>query len=152
MQEKLNKLLISKRKKYITLTLDNYKDETSFLNELATQINNGADTIEIKVTNKTTKEILSLTRKARELTAIFNALLIIHDRIDIAKLVNADGINLDINSMSIKDAILLTEKTMLIGYTLTTENEFCTPQINETDFIVTPKIIDNIAIHQFINK
>lgn len=152
MNSKLNKYLISTKKFFEEICIDNNTEENEFLDNLASLLNNGADIIELNGTNISTKKFLNLAQKARELSAIFNALLFIFDRVDIARLIDADGVITNKNSMPITSIIKLTEKNMLIGYKISDKTDFQTIEKEAVDFIVSPENYKNSKIKIFIQK
>ncbi len=137
MKSNLNKYLLNKRSKYILLkTSEEDIEENDFLDKLAEILKNGTDIIEIRFCGNNTKKKLQLGKKIRELTAIFGSLLIIYDRVDIAKLLKADGVLLDSKSMSIQEAYTLTEGAMLLGYQSDNEEELLEAIKAEADYLV----------------
>lgn len=150
MISKFNEILLSKRNKYKILTDSDYKSETDFLNLAADILSSGADIIELRLLKQPTNVLLSVARKLRELSSYFNALLIIYDRIDIAKIVNADGIMLDGLSFTHNDANKLIENSMMIGYDATNSNLL--NNISKCDFILANDDIKDINTKLFIIK
>ncbi len=149
MASKLNRFLLEKKKIYKTVDLKEFSTENGFLNEVAKLLEEGADIIELKSPNATAFELLGIGKKLRVLTAQFDALLIIYDRVDIAKLIESDGVSLDKNSMPVKDAVLLTENSMLIGFQADNEEVATIAQNEDADYLVVQKAFTELDIHQF---
>ena len=84
------------------------------------------------------------------LTAVFGALFIISDRIDIAKILDADGVILDKTGMSIADAQKLIEGGMLLGYFVSPNEDIKQLKDNDLDFIVVQEKTNTIEIKTFI--
>lgn len=116
MTTKFNSILLRDKNSYYILDDSKFINETAFLNNIAEVLNSGVDVLELKFQNLSSKEILSIVKKARELCSYFDALLVIFDRIDIAKLAEADGIVLNSNTISPNEAKKLVEDAMLIGF------------------------------------
>jgi len=111
-------------------------------NEIYFSINNDIDTIANVLKNnikiiilaqykQNDKYFLSEANKIRQLCAYYESLLIIHSRCDIAKIIDADGIYLNKNSIDIINAINILGKDKLYG---TFEN--CKNNIELSDFTI----------------
>ena len=85
---------------------------------------------------------MSIVKKARELCSYFDALLVIFDRIDIAKLAEADGVVLNNDTISPIDAKKLVEDGMLIGYEYFLDNTSVDLQDKNIDFVVAKSEIN----------
>ena len=134
---KVNKILLEKRQKYATIKSSDFKSEDELLNRSAEIMNSGADIIEFSGKTLSDQEFLRTAKKLRDLSGVFNALLVISDRIDIAKLSNADGVVLDKNSITIFDGKKLTEGHILLGYKVCGDNLPNENELNELDFVVS---------------
>ena len=137
MKNKLNKLLLKDKKTYKVCILENTEKENEFLNETAKILKDSTDVIEFDGTKLNSKDYLSVAKKLRDLCGVFNALLIIKDRIDIAKLSNAEGIALDIHSIPPQEAHKLSEDILLLGYHVQCKNSQNENEHELLDFIVS---------------
>lgn len=107
MDEKLRKHIINykirnREKRFVA----NFTDKTNidkYLDNLAKELNNGADLIIFK-TSANTGISLEAAKKAKLLAGEFDATFLIYDRADIAFLTEADGILLDEKSLKETDA------------------------------------------------
>ncbi len=81
-------------------------------------------------------KLLTLARQMRELTARYNAKLLINDRVDIALLSEADGVHLGHGSMPPDAARRLLGTQRLIGVSTHTLSEAREAEANGADFIV----------------
>ena len=79
-----------------------FKSDDEFLDRVALALKNGVDIIQLREKSRPAKEIIELGYKIRELASNFNALFIVNDRIDIAKIVKADGVHLGQDDISLK--------------------------------------------------
>ena len=77
--------------------------------------------------------MISTAFKLRQLSSIYETILIIYDRIDVALISNADGILLDKDSFNYTQATKLIENDKYIGFILSEMSE----DIDNYDFIVT---------------
>jgi len=64
----------------------------------------GVKAVQLREKDLTTDQLLSYAKKLRQLTRNYNAALIINDRIDIAKSVDAEGVHLTETSVSVREA------------------------------------------------
>ena len=71
--------------------------------------------IQLREKDLTGKELLTLARELRELTRQYGSKLLINDRIDIALAVDADGVHLGHQSISVQDARRAFESSSMIG-------------------------------------
>jgi len=137
MTTKFQSMLMSNKNTYKIVDDTDFIAETSFLNSIAGILNSGVDVLELKFNHLSSAEILSVSQKTRELCSYFNSLLIIFDRIDIAKLVEADGVALNFNTISPIVAKKLIEDALLIGFELYDINDLASVSNSEIDFFVS---------------
>ncbi len=78
------------------------------------QIRGGADVIQLREKHRTKREILEIGLKLREITRRYDVLFIVNDDIDIALIVDADGVHLGQDDIPIEYARPLM-KDRLIG-------------------------------------
>ena len=150
MNNKFNKILLEKKNNYISVNAKDYISENDLLNKAAEKLNNGVDILEFRGENLTSSNFLSTALKLRELTALFNSLLIIYDRIDIAKLVKADGILLSKNTIDILQAKKLIENDYLAGFYCERKEETDSLQTEYYDFVVSKEQLENITIKNYV--
>ena len=148
MSTKLQKLVLKDKKSYKTFILSDINCENTFLNEVGNALKAGIDVVEFDGNRLSSKAFLSTGKKLRDLSGVFNALLIIKDRIDIAKLVGADGVTLYENSIPISEAHKLVEENLLIGFHAQEETILDEQELSLLSFIISDKPI-NTDIKQF---
>jgi thiamine-phosphate pyrophosphorylase len=103
----------------------------------------GVKAIQLREKDLSTRELLDLAYRMRELTTSYNAKLFINDRADIAMCVNADGVHLGQNSMpvnAVKKAVYESRIThhasrFLIGVSTHNLGEALTEEREGADFI-----------------
>jgi thiamine-phosphate pyrophosphorylase len=119
MFEELSKKIKAKRlqDKKLYLVTDRSKFETvdSFLNAVAAALKGGVQIVQLREKNSTAKEFIQIARKVKELCALYDAIFIINDRVDIAHIVGADGIHLGQDDIDIKSARHLLGKDIIVG-------------------------------------
>ncbi len=104
----------------------------------------GIKAIQLREKDLSTRELLDIAYKMRELTSKYNAMLFVNDRVDIALAVNADGVHLTQSSMPtyavrkiLKDNSSRKNgaKTSLVGISTHNINEAKDAEKEGADFI-----------------
>ena len=150
MTTKFNSILLSNKNNYKIIDDGEFVDETAFLNKIANCLNTGVDVLELKFKNLSSKDIMSVCKKSRELCSYFGALMLIFDRVDIAKLVEADGVVLDAKSIAPVDAKKLVENTLLIGFESFADDRSVNLEDKDVDFIVSKKLHNDLTKKVFV--
>jgi thiamine-phosphate pyrophosphorylase len=75
----------------------------------------GADVIQLREKGLPDRELLSRAREVREWTRMAGILFMVNDRPDMARLVDADGVHLGQDDLSVKDARRIVGPDLLIG-------------------------------------
>lgn len=142
MANKINKLLLKNKKNYQIITFGENLTENEFLNNVGISVKSGAEIIEYRWENKTGKQILSTGKKLRDLMGALGGLLIVFDRIDIAKLINADGIALDNDTIAPNEAYKLSEGKFLLGFHVENNENLSCENEKLIDYLVSDKAIN----------
>lgn len=95
----------------------------------------GAKILQYREKNKKKGEILKEALELKKLTSKFNALFIINDYIDIALLVDADGVHLGQKDLPLKEARKLLGENKIIGISANTFEEAKEAELNGADYI-----------------
>ena len=95
-------------------------------------------------------KIIEHGKRIRELCSIYNALFIVHDRLDVAKIVHADGVFLPKNGINAKIAKDFFENNIIIGTCIDNKTEISENELDKFDYIICNKIEpNNLQIHSF---
>lgn len=86
-----------------------------WLDTAAAALRGGATCLQLREKELTDGELLARARRLRELTASHNALLIINDRPDIARLCGADGVHVGQDDLSVREARAILGAERLVG-------------------------------------
>lgn len=78
----------------------------------------GADVLQLREKMLADRDLLQRAKQLREMTRRFDALLIVNDRPDIARLAGADGVHLGEDDLSLAQARQIAGPTVLIGRTV----------------------------------
>jgi len=131
----IKKYLLDKRKLYLVTNSDAFKSDDEFLDRVALALKNGVYIIQLREKNRPAKEIIELGYKIRELSSNFNALFIVNDRIDIAKIVKADGVHLGQDDISLKAAREILGDEFIIGISTHCPDDAIKAQEGGADYI-----------------
>ena len=146
---KINKLRLANRTKYLIVNLENFKTIDELLDKIAYELENGTDIVQINEILNNAQKTIIIGKKLRELCSIYNVLLIMKSRIDIAQIIEADGIFLEKNDISIHNAKELVNETMIFGTKSDTENEINDTITNNFDYVITKENTNIASISHF---
>lgn len=115
LSSKLNKIRLQDKNLYLVTSSDNFDNDEDFLNAVAASLKGGVQLLQLREKNHNAKRTIELGKKLRELTSIYDCIFIINDRIDIAQIVEADGVHLGQDDVDIKTARQILGDKMIIG-------------------------------------
>jgi len=95
----------------------------------------GVQAVQLREKDLPDKELLELARSLRQVTTEFGAKLLINRRIDICQAVNADGVHLGAEGVSITEAKQLLSERQLIGYSAHSMEEACAAEADGAHFV-----------------
>ena len=94
--------------------------EEEFLHRAERALMGGVTLMQLREKNKTTREYISLAKKVHALAQKYAVPLIIDDRVDVALAVDAEGVHLGAEDMTIADARRILGEGKIIGATAKT--------------------------------
>ncbi len=106
-----------------------------FINAVEDALKAGVKAVQLREKDLPTRELLALSYRFRELTARYNAVLFINDRLDIAMSVDADGVHLGQSSIPVYAVRNVVNKRLKIGVSTHNLEEALTAQREGADFI-----------------
>ena len=95
----------------------------------------GASLIELREKEMPDGECLALARALRELTRDAGALLIVNDRVDVARAADADGVHLGLDDLPIEEARRVLGPSKLVGLTAHSIDELTDAERRGADYI-----------------
>ena len=95
-------------------------EEEEFLRRVEEALEGGATILQLREKNKTTREYITLAEKVHALTKRYNVPLIIDDRVDVALAVDAEGVHLGAEDMTIAQARKILGEDKFSGATAKT--------------------------------
>lgn len=109
------KIFLNDKKLYLVTNSDNFESDEIFLDKVALSIKSGVDIVQLREKNTTSKRFIYLAQRIRELTSHFGAAFIVNDRVDIAKIANADGVHLGQDDIPVSYAREILGDNAIIG-------------------------------------
>ncbi len=111
------------------------KDSVKLLQQIHDFSSWGCPWIQLRMKNTSNDVIVSTTLKAKEICQAYNTQLSINDHVHIAQQVNADGLHLGKNDMTVADARKIVGKQMIIGATANTFKDIEKLAMQELQYI-----------------
>ena len=115
LSSKLNKFRLQDKNLYLVTSSENFENDDDFLNAIASSLEGGVRLLQLREKSHDAKRTIRLGKKIRELTSIYDAIFILNDRIDIAQIIDADGVHLGQDDIGIKEARNILGDKMIIG-------------------------------------
>lgn len=115
LKEKFNSIKLRDKKLYLVTNSDKFETEDAFLDAIASALEGGVDILQLREKNMPAKQILELGKKVKLLCKQYDVLFIINDRIDIAALLEADGVHLGQDDLDIKSARTILGENTIVG-------------------------------------
>ncbi len=97
--------------------------EGEFLKKVEKALKGGVTLVQIREKEKSTREYIDLARKVHRICKSFNVPLIIDDRVDVALVIDAEGVHLGQSDMPIYIARTLMGEGKIIGATAKTVSQ-----------------------------
>ena len=104
---------------YFITDSTNYMEE-EFLYRVEQALKGGATLLQLREKNKSTREYIGLAEKVHAIAKRYNVPLIIDDRVDVALAVDAEGVHLGAEDMTIAQARKILGAEKIIGATAKT--------------------------------
>ena len=95
-------------------------EENEFLRRVESALQGGVTILQLREKNKSTREYIALAEKVHELAKKYNVPLIIDDHVDVALAVDAEGVHLGADDMTVAMARKLLGNDKIIGATAKT--------------------------------
>lgn len=142
----INQLILSNKNGYYIINPSEYKDTDSFLDEAACSLEKGFQIIQLNTNDCCAKTLIERGKRLRELCSLYNSLLIVKERIDIAQILSADGIHLEQDSMDIQQAKEIAGENIIIGISVQNQNQAEKAEKDGADYLITKESLKNIII------
>lgn len=143
LKEKYNQLKIGKKNLYLVASSDKFDSETEFLDVLAAALSGGVDIVQLREKSMNPNKFLNLAKKVKELCAEFGATFIINDRVDIAYIIEADGVHLGQNDIDVNSARKILGANAIIGISTHSREQAKKAEEDGADYITVGPIFMN---------
>lgn len=115
LKESNNQVKLSDKKLYLVTNSDNFGSDDEFLDAIASALEGGVDILQLREKTMPANRILELGKKIKQLCLQYGTLFIVNDRIDIAALLEADGVHLGQDDLSVADARAILGDNCIVG-------------------------------------
>lgn len=126
-----------------------FSDEGMMLRGIEQALMGGVKAVQLREKDMTTRDLLAMAYRMRELTKKHNARLFINDRVDIAMAVEADGVHLGGNSVPTGAARKAAGQQMLIGRSTHGIDEAVAADKAGADFITFGPVFETPSKRQY---
>lgn len=135
LKEQFNILKLEKKKLYLITSSEKFLSKDDFLDAVASALQGGVDVVQLREKCIPDNVIVELGHKIRTLCDEYGATFIVNDRADIARIVEADGVHLGNDDISIANAREILGSNAIVGKT-THNPEDITKAVNDgADYI-----------------
>lgn len=93
---------LDSKKLYLVTNSDKFNSEDAFLDAIASALKGGVDILQFREKNMPAKKIVELGKKIKQLCSEYNVIFIVNDRVDIAAVLEADGVHLGQDDLDVK--------------------------------------------------
>ena len=135
LKSQYNRIILENKKLYLVTNSDKFESEDLFLDAVASALKGGVDIVQLREKNMDAKRIISLGRKVKELCAQFGATFIVNERVDIAYILEADGVHLGQDDMDIASARKILGNNAIIGISTHAPNQAQKAVADGADYI-----------------
>lgn len=115
LKEKYNQLKLAEKYLYLVTNSDRFETEDEFLDAVASSLEGGVDILQLREKHMPANKVLALGRKLKQLCLQYNTTFIVNDRVDIAAILEADGVHLGQDDLDVKSAREILGANAIIG-------------------------------------
>ena len=138
----IKEILLKNKSKAIDISKIDEFSQDKILNKVALALNNGIKIVHFYIKNATDKQNIETAQKIRQLCSIYDSLLIINSRVDIAQVVEADGVCLSSQDVTINQAQkIIHDDKIFCSYISSFENALEALE-NKFDYVCLDSDID----------
>lgn len=135
LKEQFNLLKLEKKKLYLITDSEKFISKDEFLDAIASALQGGLDIVQLNEKNIPDGVLIEIGHKLRFLCDEYGATFIINGRLDIAQIVDADGVHLEQGGISIQNAREILGKNAIIGQSAYTTDEVINAFNSGADYI-----------------
>lgn len=123
LKEQFNLLKLEKKRLYLVTNSDKFESKDLFLDAVASALQGGVDIVQLREKTIPDSVIIDLGLKIRMLCDEYGATFIMNDRLDLAKIVEADGVHLGVNDIPLDIAREYLGANAILGKTVSSREE-----------------------------
>ncbi len=145
LKREFNRLKIANKKFCVKVIASDYIEQSELLDEIAGLLERDVRFIQFEQGECSDRSFLELAKKCSQLTAMYEATLVLKGSLAVSFFVQPDGIVLNDEDLSIEDTKELLGKDRIIGYYCTDEDSVKKAIKSGADYIIisTPSISTN---------
>lgn len=106
---------LGSKKLYLVTNSDKFSSEDEFLDAIASALKGGVDILQFREKNMPARKIIELGKKIKQLCSEYNVTFIVNDRVDIAAILEADGVHLGQDDLDVKSAKEILGDKYIVG-------------------------------------
>lgn len=135
LKDKYNKLILGNKKLYLVTNSDKFENDDAFLDAVASALKGGVDILQLREKTMPANRIIELGKKIKLLCAEYGATFIVNDRVDIAYVLEADGVHLGQDDMDVESARKILGNNAIIGVSTHAPEQAQKAVADEADYI-----------------
>ena len=135
LKEKYNQIKLSDKKLYLVTNSDEFDSDDKFLDAIASALEGGVDILQLREKTMPANKILELGRKIKQLCLQYDVTFIVNDRIDIALILEADGVHLGQDDLDVKCAREILGANTIIGVSTHAPEQALKAVLDGADYI-----------------
>ena len=115
LKEKYNQIKLADKKLYLVTNSDQFNSDDEFLDAIASALEGGVDILQLREKNMAANKVLELGKKIKQLCVQYDTTFIVNDRVDIAMILEADGVHLGQDDLDIFSAREILGPNAIVG-------------------------------------
>ena len=115
LKEKYNQIKLAEKKLYLVTNSDKFESDDEFLDAIASALEGGVDILQLREKNMSACKIIKIGKKIKQLCLQYDTTFIVNDRIDIALILEADGVHLGQDDLDIYSAREILGPNAIVG-------------------------------------
>jgi thiamine-phosphate pyrophosphorylase len=137
LKEQFNILKLEKKRLYLITNSDKCSTKDEFLDVIAASLQGGVDIVQLHENSIPDNVLVDIGHKIRILCDEYGATFLVNNRIDIAQVVEADGVHLGQSDINIADARAILGSHSIIGKTAYTAQDVFEAEDSGADYVLT---------------
>lgn len=115
LKDKYSSFKLEDKHLYLVTNSDQFQSEDDFLDAIACALEGGVDIVQLREKNMSAKKIVELGAKVKQLCLQYGTTFIVNDRIDVAAILEADGIHLGQDDLDVASARQILGDKCIVG-------------------------------------